>query len=160
MSDSESVGRREFVFAVSALLGSIMGAVVGLPAIGYVLSPALKASTGEAKIEAGPVENYPEGVPTLFTFTRTKVNGWEKTANSYGVYVLRQGTNINVLSNRCTHLSCRVKWSDAEQVYRCPCHDAVFDKSGNVKSGPPPRPLDSLAASIENGKIIIQWKEA
>ncbi len=159
MSESDSVGRREFVGVVTALLGSIMAAVVGLPAIGYMLAPALKASTGEAKIEAGPVENYPEGTPTLFTFTRTKVNGWEKTANSYGVYVLRQGDTVSVLSNRCTHLSCRVKWSDSEGDYHCPCHDAVFDKQGKVVSGPPPRPLDSLPASIENGKVYIQWKE-
>ena len=25
----------------------------------------------------------------LFNFTRTKVNGWEKTVNSYGAYVVR-----------------------------------------------------------------------
>lgn len=159
MSETESVGRRQFVMAVTTFLGSIMGAVIGLPAIGYMLSPALKASTGEAKIEAGPVENYPENIPTAFTFTRTKVNGWEKTVNSYGVYIIRTGEQVTALSNRCTHLSCRVKWNDGENAFHCPCHDAAFDKQGQVISGPPPRALDKLPATIENGKIYIEWKE-
>lgn len=160
MSDSDSVGRRQFVLAVTTFLGSIMGAVIGLPAIGYMLSPALKASSGEAKIVVGPVENFQDGVPTLFTFTRTKVNGWEKTVNSYGVYVLREGDKVTALSNRCTHLSCRVKWSDEKSAYLCPCHDAAFAKDGTVRSGPPPKELDHLEASIEEGKIFILYKEA
>lgn len=158
MSESDSVGRREFARVVTAFLGTVMGAVIGLPAIGYMLAPAFKAQTGEAKIEIGPLENYPDGVPTLFTFTRTKVNGWEKTVNSYGVYVLRRGEQISVLSNRCTHLSCRVKWNEETSAYRCPCHDAYFSIDGQVLGGPPPKPLDAIESSVEDGKIFINWK--
>jgi Rieske Fe-S protein len=145
---------------VTTLFGAILGAVIGIPAIGYMLTPAYKGQTGAGKVELGPLENFPDGVPTLVTFTRTKINGWEKTVNSYGVYVLRRGDNTKVLSNTCTHLSCRVKWNEQQNSYICPCHDGWFDIEGNVTSGPPPKPLVMLESITENGKLFIDWKGA
>jgi Rieske Fe-S protein len=125
------------------MLSSIMGIVVGLPAIGYLVSPATRSQKAEAWMPLGALENYTIGVPTLFSFTRTQKNGWEKTVNSYGVYVLRKnGDQVKVLSNICTHLGCRVRWHPDIQEYVSPCHDGHFDIEGNVTKGPPPRQLD------------------
>ena len=160
MAKSPSLNRRQFVTIVTAFLGTLMGAVVGLPAIGYMISPALKVQKKEAWIPAGSLENYPEGVPTLFTFTRTQVNGWEKTVNSYGVYITRKpGGKIQVLSNICTHLSCRVNWKEDLKEYVCPCHDGHFDLDGEVTAGPPPRPLDRYEFKIEDGNASILLRE-
>lgn len=160
MPRSQHVSRRDFVRVVLTFLGTIMGAVVGLPAIGYLIAPAVKVKRADARIPLGPLENYPAGVPTLFNFTRTKVNGWEKTVNSYGVYVLRgEGDQVKVLSNVCTHLSCRVNWKAEEQQYACPCHAAYFDIDGKVLEGPPPRPLDEFEAEIEEGNLFINFVE-
>jgi Rieske Fe-S protein len=154
------MSRREFVTMVSAALGGVMGAVIGIPAIGYLLSPALKTQKSEAWIPLGKLENYPLYTPTLFTFTRTKVNGWEKTVNSYGVYILRTSeSEVKVLSNLCTHLSCRVTWKEEANEYICPCHDGHFDIQGNVDSGPPPRPLDTYETKIEDGNLFLFFKE-
>lgn len=160
-TQSPTLSRRDFVTVVTAFLGAIMGAVIGLPTLGYLISPALKSAGGKENwISAGPLENYPIGTPTPFSFTRTKVNGWERTTNSYGVYVLRLSeTEIKVFSNICTHLSCRVTWHADVQQYVCPCHDAHFDLNGVVISGPPPRPLDQYTYKIEDGKISIQIAE-
>jgi len=157
MPGSHDVNRRDFVTVITAAIGTLIGGVVGLPAIGYLLSPALNVQKSEAKVALGPLENYPEGVPTLFNFTRSKINGWEKTVNSYGVYVLRQGEEVKVLSNICTHLSCRVTWQEEEQDYHCPCHDAAFDKNGEIVRGPQPRPLDEYEAVVEDGSIFINF---
>lgn len=160
MPKSHEVNRRDFVKVVTAFLGSIIGAVIGIPAIGYLIGPAVKASQSEAWIPLGPLENYPPGVPTLFSFVRTKINGWEKSSNSYGVYVVRgEDQEVRVFSNICTHLNCRVKWLEDEQGYRCPCHDAVFGKYGEVKSGPPPRPLDEYQTKVEDGNLFIFFQE-
>ena len=48
MAKSASMNRRQFVTLVTAVLGTIMGAVVGLPAIGYLVSPALKARRADS----------------------------------------------------------------------------------------------------------------
>ena len=161
MAHSPHLSRNDFVKFTLGALGTIMGAVVGLPAIAYILSPALKTQQTDAWVELGPLENYPTGTPTLFTFTRTKVNGWEKTVNSYGVYVLRKSeSEVKVFSNVCTHLACRVTWNEDDQQYVCPCHDAQFDINGQVTGGPPPRPLDEyLETKIEDGNLSIRLQE-
>ncbi len=160
MPKSSHLSRNEFVKLAVAFLGTIIGAVVGLPAIAYVVIPALQSKKSEGKISLGPLANYPVGAPTLFSFTRTKVNGWEKTVNSYGVYVLRKSdTEVISFSNVCTHLSCRVTWNNDLKEYVCPCHDGHFDADGNVVHGPPPRPLDRYATTIENDNVTIQFQE-
>jgi Rieske Fe-S protein len=121
-----------------------------------VIDPALKSQESDDWISLGPLENYPVGPPTPFTFTQTKTNGWERTTTSYGVFVLRQSdADLIVLSNRCTHLSCRVAWHAETQTYNCPCHDAKFDIEGEVLYGPPPHPLDRYAHKIEEGILFI-----
>lgn len=153
-----TVNRRDFVKVATAFLGSIMSIVIGLPALGYVLGPARSKDNAQAWVGLGRLEDYPVGVPTAFNFTRSRVNGWEKTVNSYGVYVLRASDNeVRVFSNICTHLACRVSWKPALQHYVSPCHDGHFDLVGNVLTGPPPRPLDEYTTKIEAGNLYIQY---
>ena len=160
MTDSDSVQRRDFVKIVLAFLGTIMGVVIGIPAVGYLLSPATKAQSKEAWIPAGPMENYPIGIPTLFSYTRSTVNGWEKTANSYGAYILRiDESEVNAFSNLCTHLSCRVNWKDELSEYVCPCHDGHFDIQGKVTAGPPPAPLYPYETKVEEGILYLHHVE-
>ena len=161
MAKSPHISRREFVTITVGTLGAIITVIIGLPAIGYLLSPALKTQKTDAWVSLGPLENYPVGEPTLFTFTRTRVNGWEKTVNSFGVYVWRETeTETVTYSNWCTHLSCRVTWQDDENVYVCPCHDGLFDENGLVVAGPPPRPLDRYENKVEDGILSIRLEEA
>jgi Rieske Fe-S protein len=163
MAKSPHLSRKDFVTATVGVLGAIMGAVVGIPAIGYLISPATKSQESESWVSAGPLENYPIGTPTLFSFTRSKINGWEKTVNSYGVYILRGSeaeNDVLALSNVCTHLSCRVTWEDDQGEYVCPCHDAQFDIVGEVLGGPPPRPLDPYETKVEEGNLMIHFVEA
>lgn len=161
MSDTHSVERRDFVKIVLAFLGTVMGALIGLPAIGYLVSPATKSRQSEAWVPVGLLENYPVGVPTLFSFTRTTVNGWEKTVNSFGAYVVRsENGEAKVFSNKCTHLSCRVTWKEDAEAYLCPCHDAHFAKDGAVISGPPPEPLQAYETKIEDGNLLIHVTES
>jgi Rieske Fe-S protein len=160
MPTSPHLDRRQFVNLVLAFVGSIMGAVIGLPAIGYLISPAARAQKKEAWIPLGPLENYPIGTPTLFNFTRTTINGWEKTVNSYGAYVVRfSPDHLKVYSNICTHLSCRVNWKEDIKEYVCPCHDGHFDAEGRVTAGPPPQPLHEYETKIEDGNLFIHFVE-
>lgn len=156
-SKTPEVDRRDFVKIVTTLLGMVMGLVVGLPGIGYLISPALRTQRSETWVSLGTLGDYPIGIPTPFSFTRKQVNGWEKTVLSYGVYVLRKDdTKVNVFSNICTHLGCKVKWHADIQEYVSPCHDGHFDIDGYVTKGPPPRPLDQFETKIESGNLFIR----
>ena len=157
-STSHDLSRRDFVKIIMTFLGTVMTAIIGIPAIGYLISPAARKEESDAWIALGPLDNYPIGIPTPFNFTRSTINGWEKTVNSYGVFVVRQDENqVRVFSNICTHLGCRVSWHTDLQHYVSPCHDGHFDMVGTVLSGPPPRPLDEFTTKIEANNLYILY---
>jgi Rieske Fe-S protein len=96
------------------------------------------------------------GIPTLFKAKVKLQTGWIIEEQELSVYVLTDNARDYVaMSNICTHLACRVRWiSDREQFF-CPCHNAIFDKEGNVVAGPPPRPLDRYETKVEDGQLYI-----
>lgn len=158
MAKSPHLTRNEFVKVMVGIMGTIMGVMVGLPAVGYLVAPFLKRVTTDTWVPAGPLESYPIGTPTLFSFTRTKVNGWERTSTSYGVYVHRMNeTDTLTMSNICTHLACRVKWQEENKVFHCPCHDAEFGPQGEIIQGPQNRPMTQYANKVEDGILMIEF---
>lgn len=162
MADSHEVQRRDFVNIVLVGLGSVISLIIGVPAIAYLLSPAVKVHQEEAWIPLGQLDTYPLDEPTLFSYTRTTINGWEKTVNSFGAYVWRYGageSEVRVYSNMCTHLSCRVTWQVDTNIYLCPCHDGHFNKEGEVVAGPPPKPLYEFETKVEEGVLSIKHIE-
>ena len=155
MSD-KNVSRRDFIKGTAAVIGGLIGTVIAIPSIAYLLSPAMKEQQDTDSIDLGPLEKYPVGIPTRFEMTRTNVNGWERTATNYGLFVVRTSEGeVRVFSDICTHLGCRVSWHSDQEHYISPCHDGHFDKLGNVVSGPPPRPLDEYVTRIENGNLFV-----
>lgn len=161
MSDSEHLDRRSFTMIVLASVGGFMGLVIGIPAIAFFINPATRVKKTDNWIPAGPITNYPVNEPTLYTFTQTTQNGWERTVNSYGVYITKQSeTTAIVFSNQCTHLACRVTWKSDEKIYFCPCHNGLFNPKGEVVSGPPPRPLTEYESKVEEGILYFYFTEA
>jgi menaquinol-cytochrome c reductase iron-sulfur subunit len=155
-ASSRSISRRDFIKVVTAAVGTILGAGIGIPAIGTLISPALREQANEGWIPLGPLKKIPVGTPTFFSFIRRQVNGWENTATSYGVFAVRKDeTNVVVLSNICTHLGCHISWHPDIQEYVSPCHDGHFDIYGKVTFGPPPRPLDEYQTKVEDGNLSI-----
>lgn len=154
------ITRRGFVAGTVGILGGIISATIGIPAIGYLISPGMKKVVSDTWVPVGPVDDLAEGEPTLFTFTRTKQVGWESTAISYGVYVTQiNNDEYDVFSNVCTHLSCRVSWKEDLNHFFCPCHDGHYAKDGIVLSGPPPRPLDRFEYKIDDGILLVHIVE-
>jgi Rieske Fe-S protein len=151
------LNRRDFIKGTVAIIGGLMGTLIGIPSIAYLLSPSSEVEENRDSINLGPLEKYPIGTPARFDFTLTKVNGWERTATNYGLYVLRNNEReVRVFSDICTHLGCRVTWHPDQEHYISPCHDGHFDIVGNVVSGPPPRPLDEFTTRIEAGNLLVQ----
>ena len=157
---SPNLDRRSFVKIVTAALGSMMAAVAGLQIIQYVISPALRKDAKDEWIPLGSLENYPQDTPTLFNFTKVKVNGWERSSQSYGAFVINQSDGeVVVFSDVCTHLSCRLGWNQEKDEFYCPCHAASFYLDGSVKSGPPPRPMDRYEIRLEEDQLFIHLRE-
>lgn len=157
--ESESkkeISRRDFMKVTIGAIGGLIGLGFGLPAVAYVIGPALKKSNALAWISLGAVSRIELGKPTLFKTKIKRQTGWIVNEVELAFYVLTEdGRNFTAMSNVCTHLGCRIRWIEAQGQYVCPCHNGVFDKSGNVISGPPPRPLDTYETKVENDQLFI-----
>jgi len=155
-SKGKKMGRRDFMKAVIAGIGGLIGAAIGLPAIPYVIGPALKKESDDW-IQLGSVSKVELDIPTLFKTTVETQTGWINTEEEIAVYVLTSNSqDFVVMSNVCTHLGCRVRWIPDNDSFFCPCHNGVFSKDGNVVDGPPPRPLDRFESKVEDGIIFIK----
>ena len=75
MTHKPGLSRRDFIKAITAFVGSLIGVGIGLPSSAYLLSPSLRMAEDDSLIDLGTLEKYPIGIPTRFDFTRTKVNG-------------------------------------------------------------------------------------
>jgi len=156
MENQEDISRRDAMKSAIALIGGLIGTALGLPAIAYLIGPALKADQVEW-ILLGALSAIELGTPTLFKPRITNRNGWVSEDVQVGVFVVTEdGREFHAMSNICTHLGCRVRWIAEQQQFFSPCHNGVFDKHGFVVSGPPPRPLDEFATKIEDGNLYVQ----
>jgi menaquinol-cytochrome c reductase iron-sulfur subunit len=154
--EQNQLSRRKFMSAAIASIGGLVTAVIGIPAIAYVIGPALQEQAANW-IRLGALSKVEPGTPTLFKAVIERQTGWIVGQEEISAYVLTDdGQTYAALSNICTHLGCRVRWIADQQTFFCPCHNGVFDKQGNVISGPPPRPLDRYETNIEDGVLFIR----
>ncbi len=149
--------RRNFFKSAISLIGAIITAGMGLPAIAYIVGPALKKESEQEWARLGAVSKVQIGEPTLFKFKHQVKTGWIVDEREISIYVKTDnGRDFVALSNVCTHLGCRVRWIAESKEFFCPCHNGVFDQDGNVTGGPPPRPLDQYLIKVENDQLYIQ----
>ncbi len=156
LANSEEMGRRKFLTGIIGVVAGAVATLVGIPAIGYLISPGVKKQNEDKWLTLGPISSLTPGVPTGFPYSRRIKDGWvESTQSGIAYAVTHDGHEVKVFSNLCTHLNCRVTWNEARQGFFCPCHDGLFGINGEVLAGPPPRPLDQFKTKVENGQISI-----
>ncbi len=105
---------------------------------------------GDGLVELG-LKDYPElitpgGMAALQPATARKP-----------VLVLRlEHDQVRVLSLRCTHLGCTVRWDNAAQELSCPCHGSRFDDRGTPTKGPAKQGLSVFPSELE-GSTLRFW---
>ena len=157
MEEKKRFTRREFMGFATWAIGGLISAGMSIPAIAYIIGPALKESTDLEWIRLGTASKVELGTPTLFKAKIQKQTGWIINETELSIYVLTEnGRDYFAMSNICTHLGCRVRWIADNEQFLCPCHTAIFDKNGEVVDGPPPRPLDRYDVMIEDDQIYIR----
>ncbi|NLG70128.1 MAG: Rieske 2Fe-2S domain-containing protein [Firmicutes bacterium] len=98
-----------------------------------------------SRIDAGPLANFPVGSVTPFREGK--------------FYLSRLEDGIIALYWRCTHLGCTVPWREEENLFHCPCHGSIYERTGQNIAGPAPRPLDYMTVEIVNGRVIVNTRE-
>lgn len=133
--------RRKFLYII---LGGVTLAFTGLaswPVWRYLL-PGEKS--GEQKKVPITKSDIPQGQAHFFNFR-----------GQPAVVLQVSPGNFVALSAVCTHLGCIVKWLSEKSEFECPCHGGRFNADGQVLSGPPPKPLDSLPVTVEGDQVLV-----
>lgn len=157
MGEENELSRRNFMQSAIWGIGGLIGIGYGVSAVAYVVGPSLQKQQTETWVRLGPTTKVELGIPTLFRFTIETQTGWIANTEEISAYVLTtDGRTYIAMSNICTHLGCRVRWITDQDQFFCPCHNGVFDVSGNVVSGPPPRPLDRYEVKVEEDQLFIK----
>lgn len=156
MGKENKINRRDFLSVATWAIGGLISAAMGIPAIAYIIGPAIPGDKTQDWIRLGSTSKVELGTPSLFKARIERRAGWIVEEEKISIYVLTgNGRDFIAMSNVCTHLGCRVRWISGREQFYCPCHDGVFDKEGNVVSGPPPRPLDRYEVKVENDQLFI-----
>lgn len=153
----DELSRRQFMDRSIKLIGAFFTLALGVPAVGYLISPAVQRQAG-GWVRLARSSQVELGVPTLFTVTIDKTTGWVRSevSSAYFVYT-ENGQDFIVMSNICPHVGCQTNWNANGGYIHCPCHDGHFDVQGNVIAGPSPRGLDRVAFHVdESGNILIK----
>ena len=156
MSEETEVSRRNFLSVATWSIAGFIGAAMAVPAIAYIIGPALRRTDTQNWIRLGSASKVELNTPTLFKTTVERQTGWIVNEEELSFYVLTEnGRDYIAMSNICTHLGCRVRWITEDEDFFCPCHNGVFDKEGKVVAGPPPRPLDRYEVKVEDDQLYV-----
>ncbi len=76
-------------------------------------------------------------------------------------YLARIDGEIIAMSQKCTHLGCRVPYCPSSGQFECPCHGSNFNRAGEYRAGPAPRGMDRYPTEIgEDGLLYIDTSSA
>ncbi|MEW6232522.1 MAG: ubiquinol-cytochrome c reductase iron-sulfur subunit [Chloroflexota bacterium] len=148
--------RRQFLSWAIGSIGAFIAAALGVPLLGYVASPALKTQE-KPWADVGATDQFKAGEPARVHYLKEHKDGWIETSSLGSAWVVRQADSSFVVFNpKCTHLGCPYSWEADARQFLCPCHTGIFDITGKVISGPPPRPLDRFQHKVENGRLFVR----
>jgi len=74
-------------------------------------------------------------------------------------YLTKIDGEVVAISEKCTHLGCRIPFCDSSGQFECPCHGSFFNRAGEHVTGPAPRGMDRFTVGIVDGVVEIDTSE-
>ncbi|MEJ2724540.1 MAG: succinate dehydrogenase iron-sulfur subunit [Deltaproteobacteria bacterium] len=153
----EDAERRNFLKGLTYGLGAATAlSLVGVLSFAFV-GPSLR-KTPKRWVKVEKMENLPSGQITTVNIRYQVHSGFYKQEVVKPVMVCRRPdvNRVVVYNTTCTHLGCTVHWDERKGLFLCACHGGTFDIDGQVKAGPPPRPLDRHQFKVEHGTMFVE----
>ncbi len=70
-------------------------------------------------------------------------------------YLVRIDGEVMAISEKCTHLGCRVPYCASSNQFECPCHGSYFNRAGEFRAGPAPRGMDRYPIEVDEAGIVV-----
>jgi menaquinol-cytochrome c reductase iron-sulfur subunit len=153
---SEETSRRRFFIRITVAAGSAIGALVGIPVLGFVLAPLVRPAPPRWRA-VGKVDSFAIGDTVKVDFIDPSPLPWSGITAKTAAWLRRVGDNEFIaFSINCRHLGCPVRGVQGAKLFMCPCHGGVYYEDGSVAAGPPPEPLARYQVRVEDGQVEIQ----
>ena len=147
--------RRSFLRWATHGLGILFAAVLGIPAIAYLVDarnrPAAKRDFRKVHGLKLDDEQLLAGVPKQGTIRDDRRDAWTLSEDVIGrVWVVKKGDTFDVFTTICPHLGCSINLDPPPPNFgfTCPCHGGKFTRDGSldtqVANNPAPRGMDTL----------------
>jgi menaquinol-cytochrome c reductase iron-sulfur subunit len=162
MTLPEDLSRRQLLMKLGIFFNTIIAAVLAVPIVRYLLSPAVRARKGayDAWVSLGELERFPAGQTRLAIYRNPVVEPTDGATGDIPCWVRNvDGQNFQVFAINCAHLGCPVRWFPQSGLFMCPCHGGVYYQNGARASGPPERGLFEYHYKIDGGKLLIKASE-
>ena len=162
--EGETITRRRLMEGTALAAGGIATMAFALPGLGFALGPLFEDTLPTIWQDVGPEEDFND---ESYTPRVMNIDAEIGDAGKTTVYVRKFNRSIDkviegesiqpyvVISTRCAHLGCPVRYIQASQKFVCPCHGGVYDSQGKVQGGPPVRPLDRFYTRVTNGRVEV-----
>lgn len=168
---SEDLPRRSFAAkCLAAAMGLAALAAPTVAGLAVLLDPLRKKGKGDAGnwIRVAALDQIPaDGKPHMFSVIvpepRDKWNLYEPQPEK-PVFITRtsEDADLVALSSVCPHLGCTVGYNSQENKIVCPCHNGIFEPSGEQAAGSTvsPRGLDPLEVKVDaaTGDVLVDYK--
>jgi menaquinol-cytochrome c reductase iron-sulfur subunit len=152
----EEITRRRFLEKVCVGLGSVCAAILGIPIVGFVVTPIFRKTTGKW-VSVGKISDFQIGNTIKIDITDPSPLPWAGITAKSALWLRRVNENEFIaFSVNCTHLGCPVRWLADADLFMCPCHGGVYYEDGTVAAGPPPKPLIRYDVRTANGQVEIK----
>ena len=159
MSQPDGVSRRGMLAKIGIVLNAVAGAILAVPIVRYLLSPAIRVGTSgdESWLSLGAVDQFPVGETRLATYRNPITSSIGRRDREYSLLGASRGwRKFQVFAINCAHLGCPVRWFPQSGLFMCPCHGGVYYQDGSRASGPPERGLFEYPYKVEQGMLSIK----
>jgi menaquinol-cytochrome c reductase iron-sulfur subunit len=162
--EGETITRRRLMEGTALAAGGIATMAFALPGLGFALGPIFEDTSPTIWQDVGPEGDFNDTgyVPRVINADAAIGDAGKTT-----VYVRKFNKDQDkviegqdpqpyvVISTRCAHLGCPVRYIQASQKFVCPCHGGVYGSQGQVEGGPPVRPLDRFYSRVTAGRVEV-----
>ena len=108
-----------------------------------------------------PLDQLEDGIPTQIlaptspnsAFVMADGGGDNAPGDlAFGGFVVKNGSNVSVFAQNCSHLGCSIAFNKDAKTFDCPCHGSRFDAYGKVFTGPAVSSLEPVTAEEQQSR--------
>lgn len=156
LSSEPAPPRRSFLVAAIFGLGGLLSAILGIPALLYLIDARNRAAAqGEFRI-AARLDELPLNTPHQVVLRDVRRDAWTLHPSDVigRVWLIRRDSNkVEAFTTICPHLGCSINFAEKSELFVCPCHGGTFDVDGHRKeiagqANPAPRGMDQLECRL------------